>query len=74
NWDKALEVRGREAFEEGREEGRTEGVEEFAKLIENGVSIAEAKKRFGIKNKSPLKSGKSAAAKKRAALRSKKRF
>ena len=76
NWDKALEVREMEGYEKGIEEGiekgREEGVEQFAKLIEQGVSVAEAKKRLGIKNKSPLKSGKNIIAKKRPAVRSKK--
>jgi len=84
NREKALEVREKEGFEKGYkigfeigfkesfEERREEGIEKFAELIEQGVSVAEAKKRLGIKNKSPLKSGKNIIAKKRPAVRSKK--
>ena len=73
NWDKALEVREQEGYEKGIEKGREEGVEQFAKLIEQGVSVAEAKKRLGIKNKSPLRNSKSTVVKKRPANRSKKK-
>jgi len=55
DWNVAKEVWQEEAWEDGmekgvtmgREEGVTMGREEVFSLLESGVSLAEAKKRFG---------------------------
>jgi hypothetical protein len=64
NMDKALEVRGREAWEDGRQEGRVEGVKigETKGRVE-GVKIGETKGRAEGQAEllSLLQSGKSPA-------------
>jgi flagellar biosynthesis/type III secretory pathway protein FliH len=59
NMDKALAVRYAEGKEEGKEEGEVRGIEigmekgeakarqELFALLESGVSLAEAKRKFG---------------------------
>jgi predicted transposase YdaD len=43
------EAKGRsEGREEGRNEGRYEGREELFALLESGVSLTEAKQKFGL--------------------------
>jgi hypothetical protein len=57
NMDKALEVRGREAWEDGRREGRTEGrtegearkQKEFIDLLQSGKRPEEILEMYGYK-------------------------
>jgi len=65
NLDKALEVRDME--------GRRKTADEVLDLIDHGASVDEIKKKMLSIKRTPLKSSKSSAAKKRPAVRSKKR-
>ncbi len=47
NWDDAKQVWQEEAREEGIDIGRSKGREELFALLESGVSLAEAKRKFG---------------------------
>jgi hypothetical protein len=47
--DKALEVRGREAWEDGRAEGRMEERAEFLSLLSSGKPPVEILKQYGYK-------------------------
>jgi len=49
NWDDAKRVWQREA--------REDGIEEVFSLLEQGVSLAEAKEKFGLKSKDVAKFG-----------------
>jgi flagellar biosynthesis/type III secretory pathway protein FliH len=46
NMDDALAVRYEEGIEDGMEKGRAEGMEKVFSLLEQGVSLTEAKKRL----------------------------
>jgi hypothetical protein len=47
NMDKALEVRSREAWEDGRMEGRTEERAKFIGLLQSGKPPKEILKQYG---------------------------